>query len=248
MKKQLILCAMVFSFGANASGDGQAEKPKPFDIGACYGAMWADERAAIVKTRLGLGQNPIPLAIRASKDKASAKEKQSLSFVSDAMQTCQELHKPSRANYHPIGAQITSDFERATIATLARVYARDITWGEAVEENAKNNAEFDRRVTEFNSAMLAAQQAKEQQQAAQKAQAEAMEDAQRAADAERRYQQSRLEQMEKQQMEAKQQQQFMNGLMLLNAARPGAAPLQRPDFGVNCQSRTWGSTVYTNCN
>lgn len=248
MRKLAILCASIFSFSAYSAEDPPASPPPTFDIGACYSIMWDDERAALVKSRLGVGQVPIPLALRASKDKASTKEKQSLSYVSDAMQACQAMHKPYRANYHPMAAQIMVDFERSTLATLTRLYAREITWGEAIEESANNASEFDRKVSEFNNAIMAAKHAQEQQHAAQKAQADAMADAQRAADAERRYQQARLEEMERKHRESRQQQQFMNGLMLLNAARPAPTPLPRPDFGVNCQSRAWGSTVYTNCN
>lgn len=45
------------------------------------------------------------------------------------------------------------------------------------------------------------------------------------------------------------QQQFMNGLMLLQAARPQAAPMQPLNMGTNCISRYQpNGTIYTTCN
>lgn len=69
----------------------------------------------------------------------------------------------------------------------------------------------------------------------------------RRLEAEKRYQQAAQERQE-QERRAAGQQQFINGLMLLNAARPAPTPMPPPSFGTNCQSRSWGGTVYTNCN
>ncbi|MFN4121293.1 hypothetical protein [Acidovorax sp.] len=53
-----------------------------------------------------------------------------------------------------------------------------------------------------------------------------------------------LQQMQQQQ----QQQQIINGLMLMEAARPRPAPNPLMAPSVSCQSRYMGGAVYTNCN
>lgn len=210
-----------------------------FNISDCYRAMWADERSSLAKIRFGVGKDPIPLSLRATKDKINAKEKQSLAFVSEAQQHCQKLDAPNRINWYPPYARIVALFEQNMVDIHTKLYSAEMTWGEAVRENERNSSEFQAKLTDVAAAYKEAVAAQERQAAAAKSRLEAELAASRQADAERQYQQSRLEQMDRERQQRASQQQFMNGLMLLNAA-------SQPR-GVNCTSTQFGNTVNTNC-
>lgn len=218
----------------------------PFDIGMCYAKMWTDERAALVAKRFGVGQSPIPLELRASKAKATAKEKQSLEFVAAEMQSCQKQDKTNRTNYHPEVLQVLEEFEAEIRNSLTKVYAGDLTWGGYIESFEKAGASAATKVDLIQAQVKTQQQQAQQQQAAQQAAAAQAEAQRQAAIREENQRRQYMAEQEARAQRAREQQEFMNGLMLLDAARGRPAPNA---FGNNlsCSSQNLNGTVHTNC-
>ncbi|CAN7497790.1 hypothetical protein LJR074_003442 [Acidovorax sp. LjRoot74] len=232
--KKLLLIAALLPLLANAQQEEQA-----FKVGDCYRAVWSDARAAPVVSRLGVGQSPIPLALRASKAKANKQEQQSLEFVADALQNCQSLDQPNRVNYHPLAKQAVDAFETGYRAILTRAYSGDLTWGAVIEANDANQAAFDKRIGELSVMAEAQRKANAEQQAMAAAHAEEQRKAALRADFDR---QQRAEEQQRQIERARQEQanrEIANGLLLLQMARPQPA--------VNCRSTRFFDTVNTTC-
>lgn len=223
------------------------EEPKKFTVGDCFRAVWSDSRAAPVVARLGIGQNPIPLPLRASKAKADKKEKQSLEFVSDGIQTCQALDQTNRVNYHPLTKQAVDELETGYRSVMARVYSGDLTWGAAIEANEATQKAFERRIGELTAMAEAQQKATAERNAMQEAQAEEQRKAALRADFER---QQRADAMQRQAEMAQREQSnrdIANGLLLLQMARPQPTPNPLMAPPISCSSRNVGGTVYTDC-
>lgn len=216
------------------------EEPKKFSVGDCFRAVWSDSRAASVVARLGIGQDPIPLPLRASKAKADKKEKQSLEFVSDGIQTCQALDQANRVNYHPLTKQAVDELETGYRSVMARVYSGDLTWGAAIEANEATQKAFERRIGELAAMAEAQQKATAERNAMLEAQAEEQRKAALRADFERQQRAEAQQRYAEQQRKEQANREIMNGLMLLNAARPQPS--------VTCRSTRFFDTVTTNCN
>lgn len=216
------------------------EEPKKFSVGDCFRAVWSDSRAASVVARLGIGQDPIPLPLRASKAKANKKEKQSLEFVSDGLQTCQALDQANRVNYHPLTKQAVDELETGYRSVMARVYSGDLTWGAAIEANESTQKAFERRIRELTAMAEAQQKATAERNAMLEAQAEEQRKAALRADFERQRRAEAQQRYAEQQRQEQANREIMNGLMLLNAARPQPS--------VTCRSTRFFDTVTTNCN
>lgn len=208
-----------------------------FSIGQCYREMWTDARAKPVADRVGIWQNPIPLALRSSKAKANQKERESLEFVATAMQACQAQDQPNRAGHHPLTKQMVEAYETGYRDVLTRTYSGDLTWGAAIAANEANSTAFDKRNAELT-AMGEAQraQAEKQAEAAKKVAAEAEYQRRAAlrADFERQQRQEEIAKREQANRE------ISNGLLLLQMARPQPA--------INCRSTRFFDTVNTTCN
>ena len=228
----LLACTPLINFAQ----DG----PAAFSIGQCYREMWTDVRAKPVADRVGIGQNPIPLALRSSKAKANQKEKESLEFVASAMQSCQARDQPNRSGYHPLTKQMVDAYEAGYRDILTRAYAGDLTWGAAIAANEANSDAFDKRNAEL-AAMGEAHRAQQAQAEKQMEEAKKM-----AAEAEYQRRAALRADFERQQRQAElaRQQQanqdIANGLLLLQMARP------QPAF--NCRSTRFFDTVNTTCN
>lgn len=215
-----------------------------FVIGECYASMWSDARSKPVADRIGIGQSPTPLALRASRLKANAKEKESLSFVAEEMEKCQKLDKANRATYHPLISGMIEEYEATHRSNLAKAYAGDLTWGGLIDANDANNASFDKRKAEIFAQAEAERKAAAERQAATDARAEELRKAAAMAAYEQRQQIDAQQRLLEQQRRAQESQDFTNSLLLLNAARPRPAPLMPP---VSCSSRNVAGTVYTDC-
>lgn len=234
MKKFLLVVACIPLISA------AQEESKTFKVGDCFRAVWSDSRAAPVVARLGIGQSPIPLALRASKAKADKKEKQALEFVADAIQNCQILDQPNRATYHPLTKQAIDELETGYRSIMARIHAGDLTWGAGIEANEANQKAFDKRVDELMAIAAAQQKANAEHQAAVAAQEEEQRKAALRADFERQQRAEAQQRYMEQQRQEQANREITNGLLLLNAARP------RPS--VTCRSTQFFDTVTTNCN
>src|SRR6476620_7969269 len=169
MKNSLLILALCCSPLA-ARAETQAA---PFSLKECYQSLWADARSKPVADRLGMGVDPIPLALRSSKAKANAKEKDSLEFVAAAMQGCQKLDQPNRAAQHSLIREWVETYELAYQQILTKTYAGDLTWGAAISANEENAAAFAKRRLELIAIGEAHRAQEEQQAAATKAAAEA---------------------------------------------------------------------------
>lgn len=236
--KRWSIALLVAVCGAAAAQDA------PFDIGMCYAKMWTDERAAPVSKRIGVGLSPIPLELRASKLKASTREKKALEFVAAEMQDCQKQDKANRANYHPGVLQVLEEFEADIRDSLTKVYAGDLTWGGYIDSFEKAGATASTKVNAIQAqAQVQLQQAQQQQAAQQAAAALAEEQRQASIRAENERRQYAAEQ-EARAKRARDQQEFMNGLMLLQSAQPRPMPMQP---NISCTSQNLNGTVHTNC-
>lgn len=245
--KHAIVVALIFCTCASWADDEKPAQPA-FKIQDCYQKMWADERASLARSRLGVGMNPIPLDLRSSKAKASTKEKASVSFLAEQMQLCSQQDAGNRKLYYPEALVIVTDLERENLAIMTKLYAGDMTWGEAITANQKNNDNYNQRATVLQAKIDAALKEYEQQQEAKRTAEEYRRITEQRAEEDRRVQRASQAAQEAQLKRQYDQQQFMNGLMLLNAARPQIQPMPlAPSFGTSCRSRAWGGTVYTNC-
>lgn len=233
--KKLLLVAAALPFVAAAQ-----QEPQAFSISECYRALWAESKAQPVADRIGMGQTPIPLPLRASKLKANAKEKESLTFVADGLQNCQRLDAPNRERFHPLTRQMVDEFEAGHRSNLAKAYAGDLTWGALIEANEANLAAFTRRNAELT-AMGEAQRT--QQAQAEKQAAEAKKIAAEAEYQRRAALRADFERQQRQEEIARQEQanrDIANGLLMLQMARPQPA--------INCRSTRFFDTVNTTCN
>lgn len=215
-------------------------------IGDCYSKMWQDGRAALVLKRIGVGQSPIPLELRSSKARANAKEKASLEFVATEMQSCQQRDEVNRKNFHPAIKRAVEEYEAEIRASLTRAYAGDVTWGGLIEANEANSSLLTKRIQEVKDSIAAEIQAEAKRYAEQQA-ANAIVEEQRQAAARAEYERRRqMQAQEEQARRAQEQQQFMNGLMMLDAARgrPAANPWAN---SFSCSSRNMNGSVQTNC-
>lgn len=212
------------------------QEPPAFRIGDCYKEMWSDSRSALVIKRLGFGLDQIPLSLRASKAIANAKEKESLEFVAAAMQKCQQLDQPNRSNYHPLIKQVVDEYEAGYRSVLTRAYSGDLAWGAAIEANEANQATFDKRYQD----LLLMAEAQKKADAERQVLAEEQRKAALRADFERQQRAEAQQRYAEQQRQEQANREIMNGLMLLNAARPQPS--------VTCRSTRFFDTVTTNCN
>jgi hypothetical protein len=218
-----------------------------FNIGDCYGALWADPQASPVTKRLGLGQKPVPLELRASKAKANAKEKTALEFVAAGMQNCQKLDQVNRADFHPALRHAVDEFENAMRSALTKTYSGDLSWGGLIEANESNAVALDRKVAEIQTLLQAQAREEQEKKAAQSIADAKAEEVRRAA---LRADYERMQALQAQQEQAKRandQQQLMNSLMLLDAARPKPAPMMPFNNNISCTSQNLNGTVHTNC-
>lgn len=228
----LLACTPLTTFAQ----DGSAA----FTIGQCYRDMWTDVRAKPVADRVGIGQTPIPLALRSSKAKANQKEKESLEFIASSMQSCQARDQPNRTGYHPLTKQMVDAYEAGFRDVLTRTYSGDLTWGASIAANEANSDAFDKR----NAELAALGEAQRAQQAQAEKQAE---DAKKVA-VEAEYQRraalrADFERQQRQEERARQDQanrDIANGLLMLQMARPQPS--------VNCRSTRFFDTVNTTCN
>lgn len=241
--KHVLLALAAIPMVAAAQTDSQ-----PFNIRECYRSMWADARSTPVSSRLGIGLDPMPLALRSSKLKANAKEKEALEFVSAAMQNCQKLDQPNRTSFHPLVRQLVESYEAGYKDILTKAYSGDLSWGAAISAQEEHAANYERRRLELIAMGEAqqAQQAQAEKQAADAKKAAAEAEYQRRAalraDFERQQRQDELARQEQASRD------IANGLLLLNAARPQPMPntFMRPP--ISCTSRSFNGTVHTDCN
>ena len=220
------------------------QEPPVFKISDCYQAMWTDAKAAPAASRLGIGQSTIPLALRASKAKANAKERQSLEFVVAELNNCQKQDQPNRVNFHPLAIQTLDELESGYRAILTKTFAGDLTWGASIEAAEENSKIFQQRWAERSAIVEAQQAAQAEKEAAAKAfiaaQAEEQRKAALRADFERQQRAEAQQRYAEQQRQEQANREIMNGLMLMNAARPQPS--------VTCRSTRFFDTVTTNCN
>jgi len=228
---------------------------------ACLGQLRDDPkfRSLYAKLPFNVSAKSQPLEVLANKTKPTPKEKAVLSAYSAEKERCIDIGNEWRKQTFPPDANaVFTAYRTGSIAVLTDLYAGKITFGEAVRLQVNQSATFDQNLDtlrrnyqaqseayekqRLNDEAVARAQKEiaEQQQAQNKAREQEIENqrwAQQQAQ-ERAYQQARKEQAN---------QQFMQGLMLLEAARPKPMPMMRSPT-VNCTSRVVGNTVQTDCN
>lgn len=220
------------------------QEPTTLKISDCYQAVWSDTRASPAASRLGIGQSTISLALRTSKAKANAKERESLEFVVAGLNNCQKQDQPNRVNFHPLAKQTLDELESGYRSILAKTFAGELTWGASIEAAEENSKNFQRRWAERSAAVEAQQAAQAEVDAAAKAfiaaQAEEKRKADLQADLERQQRADAQQRYAEQLRQEQAKRDIMNGLLLMNAARP------QPAF--TCRSTKFFDTVTTNCN
>lgn len=227
---------------------------------ACLGQLRDDPKFRLLYAKLpfDVSAKSQPLEVLANKTKPTPKEKAALSAYSSEKERCLDIgNEWRRQTFPPEANALYSAYRTESVAVLTDLYAGKIAFGEAVKLRVSQESTFshdldtlrrkyqaqseayERQRLNDEAIARAQKEAAEQQQAQNKAREQEIENqrwAQQQAQ-ERAYQQARKDQAN---------QQFMQGLMLLDAARPRPAPMMLSP-SVNCTSRAVGNTVQTNC-
>ncbi|MGQ0727273.1 hypothetical protein [Acidovorax sp.] len=219
----------------------------------CYAEIWQKSEVRPVAQRLDTSAPGAEAKLRASTAKPTPKEKEALAFLLDGVMVCQKIaHEARKDSMHPEAQAVMRSYEMDTNALITKLYASRISWGEFTEGREKAWAEFLEKAQIVNAkiqahnAMLDAEIQRRQQLAA--AQAEEQRKAALRADFERQQQAEAAQRQAEIDREAQAQRDVMNGLMLMQAARPQPRPNPLMTPSINCVSRPGAGSVFTTCN
>jgi hypothetical protein len=221
--------------------------------GACYNEIWKHPAMEPLGAKVNSTDEGAAIKLRASTQKANAKEKKALEFWLDELLKCQKIANDFREkNYHPEAQAILRAFDLDVTNNLTRFYAGRISWGEFIEGRDKAVNDMKDKGAAFNAKMQAQQEAQAKQDAEANALAEQRRQAGLREDFERQQQQGALVEAQRQariqQEQANSRQQMMNGLMLLEAARPKPSPMPAPSSSTFCTTRRGAyNTLETVC-
>ncbi|MDR6153875.1 hypothetical protein QF021_001964 [Acidovorax delafieldii] len=219
----------------------------------CYAEIWQKSEVRPVAQRLDTSAPGAEAKLRASTAKPTPREKEALAFLLDGVMACQKIaHEARKDSMHPEAQAVMRSYEMDTNALITKLYASRISWGEFTEGREKAWAEFLEKAQTVNAkiqahnAMLDAEIQRRQQLAA--AQAEEQRKAALRADFERQQQAETAQRQAELDRQAQAQRDVMNGLILMQAARPQPRPNPLMTPSINCVSRPGAGTVFTTCN
>lgn len=228
---------------------------------ACLGQLRDDPKFRLLYAKLpfDVSAKSQPLEVLANKTKPTPKEKAALSAYSSEKERCTDIGNEWRKQTFPPDANaVFTAYRTESIAVLTDLYAGKITFGEAVKLRVNQSATFDQNLDTLRRNYQAMSEEYERKRLNDEAIARAQKE---TAELQQAQNQAREREIQNQQLAQQQAQiranelarkeqadrQFMQGLMLLEAARPKFRP---PTFSpsVNCTSRVVGNTVQTDCN
>ena len=242
MKRKFSFVLFAMPLLAAAQGD---------PAGPCYQEIWTKPAMAPLSAKLHSPEVGAAIKLRANTQKANSREKKALEFWLDELLKCQKIASDFREkNFYPEHQAILRAFDLEVTNNLTRFYAGRISWGEFIEGRDKAVNEMNDRGAAFNAKLKAQQEAQTNQWVESQALAEQKRLAALREEFELQRQANSLAELQRQQAQANSQQQFMNGLMLLDAARPRPMAPMMPEanFGTNCTTRQgFGNTLQTYC-
>lgn len=219
----------------------------------CYTEMWRKPELKPIVQRLDTSAPGAEAKLRASTAKPTAKEKEALALMLDSLMVCQKLaHEERKDRMHPDAQAVVRGYEIEMNSLVTRLFASRITWGEYVEGRERARSDLldkgqtvNAKIQAQNDAWAAEMQKRQQLAAAQ---AEEQRKAALRADFERQQQVEAMQRQVELDRQDQAQRDVMNGLMLMQAARPQPSPNLLITPSVNCVSRPGAGAVFTTCN
>lgn len=227
---------------------------------ACIGQLRDNPKFRLLYAKLpfDVSAKSQPLEVLANTTKPTAKEKAALSAYSSEKERCIDIGNEWRKqNFPPDSIAVFTAYRAESVAVLTDLYAGKITFGEAVKLRVNQSSAFYQNLDTLRRNYQAQSEEYERKRLNDEAIARAQKE---TAELQQAQNQAREREIQNQQLAQQQaqiraneqarkeqaDQQFMQGLMLLQAARPKFPP---PTFSpsVNCTSRAVGNTVQTNC-
>lgn len=219
----------------------------------CYAEIWQKSEVRPVAQRLDTSSPGTEAKLRANTTKPTPKEKEALAFLLDGVMACQKnAHQARKDTMHPEAQAVMRSYEMDTNALITKLYASRISWGEFTEGRERAWADFLEKAQIVNAKiqahneMVDAEIQRRQQLAA--GQAEEQRKAVLRADFERQQQAEAMQRQAEADRQAQAQRDVMNGLMLMQAARPQTRPNPLMAPSINCVSRPGAGSVFTTCN
>lgn len=173
--KYALIAAVVVLAGCQTTGPlnfSQAPRPGPQDDPSmkCIATMVTDPAFKPLESRLGpFGSSPPAptLEMRANKDLATDEERQAISHWGNRRQACHNEGIAFRNQYAPPYVRAAFDWQTSNLLGLmAKLYARDINYGQFIAERDRGAAEFRSMIATGNA------QAQQANAAAQSAEAQ----------------------------------------------------------------------------
>jgi hypothetical protein len=123
-------------------------------IEACDQRLEQSAPYQALKNRLGPTSGGVPLALKASQDKASPAEVQQIfSLHQEYLTPCRKLKLEALAQIHPALVGATAEYYAKTDAALVQLTNRQITWGQYMTQkeaiNVEASAKFDAAAAEI---------------------------------------------------------------------------------------------------
>lgn len=123
-------------------------------IDACDQRLEQSAPYQALKSRLGPTSGTIPLALKASPDKASPAEVQQIfALHQEYMTPCRKLKLEALAQMHPALVGVIAEYYAKTDAALVQLTNRQITWGQYMTQkdaiNVEANARYDAAAAEI---------------------------------------------------------------------------------------------------
>lgn len=219
----------------------------------CYVEMWRKPELRPIAQRLDTSAPGAEAKLRSSTAKPSPKEKEALALMLDSLMVCQQLaHEARKDKMHPDAQAVARGYEMETNSLVTRLFSSRITWGEFVEGRERAWSDMLDKAQAVNAKIQAQHDAwaAEMQKRQQFADAQAEEHRKAAlrADFERQQQAEAMQRQAEADRQAQAQRDVVNGLLLMQAARPQPRPNPLMAPSINCVSRPGVGSVFTTCN
>lgn len=219
----------------------------------CYGEMWRKPELRPVAQRLDTSAPGAEAKLRSSTAKPTAREKEALALMLDAMMACQKMaHEARKDTMHPDAQAVARGYEIESNSLVTRLFSSRISWGEYVEGRDRAWSDMVAQAQTVNAKIQAhhdawAAELQKRQQLAEE-QTEMNRKAALRADFERQQQAEAVQRHAEADRQAQAQRDVMNGLLLMQAARPQPRPNPLMAPSINCVSRPGVGSVFTTCN
>ncbi len=247
----LILFVTAFSAFAQDQGPDATQASPPNEVYQCHFSMWQNPAIEVVAAKMRARTPEEAIKLRTSTAKATAKEKPALAFWLSEVEKCNQLSLQKMADWSAEARNTVRNHQLEENKAIADLYSGAVTWGAFTEANIARNEAYRTKVAAYDEqqkqAYLRWEAENKRQADAQKTLQEAQAQARYEALAAERMREEAQQRQNEANAKAQAQQNFWEGIMLINASRSRAAPIQQAPR-LNCTSRNVLGTVYTDCN